>query len=407
VIARLDRFRDEAGNVMVVALLVLSLLLAFGLALLKQVDSEAQEGGRQRVRESSFQVAEGALNAQIFQLSTRWPDSASPYPTSCTQGTTSQQDCPGTNAMDSTFTNVDQATGTTWTTEVRDNAAAEPNYWDESLRTGGHSYDANGDGFVWVRSTAVVRGRRRTVVALIKAETTPLSPPSSTVLSAGFFFTNNNGKKVIIDTNGASNQYTPGDVIVRCPFPDNNPPEQNCADYESGKGQVEPERVYSRPTQPNLTNAQGLEALRAAAKRDGNYYLTGCPSSVEGNVAGETVFIENGGNCGDYKDDYNTPTTPGVLVIARGTVGFGGNSNFYGLIYHANLTNSNSMLVTLGGTAAIFGSVVVDGPGGVLAGSSKENLIYNPNVWTNFQGLNAYGAASIVPNTFREIVATS
>ena len=81
----LSRARDEAGNALVVALVVMGLLLSLGLALLKQVDSEQAEGGSQRARESSFQVAEGALNAQVFQLSTRWPDSAAPYPLRATR----------------------------------------------------------------------------------------------------------------------------------------------------------------------------------------------------------------------------------------------------------------------------------------------------------------------------------
>ena len=43
----------------------------------------------------------------------------------------------------------------------------------------------------------------------------------------------------------------------------------------------------------------------------------------------------------------------------------------------------------------------------MIAGSSKVNIVFDGNVFNNFQGLNAYGTASIVPNTFREIVATS
>ena len=38
---------------------------------------------------------------------------------------------------------------------------------------------------------------------------------------AGKFATTNKGNKVIIDTNGSSNQFTPGDVIVR--FRDTGP----------------------------------------------------------------------------------------------------------------------------------------------------------------------------------------
>jgi Tfp pilus assembly protein PilX len=405
----LDRARDEAGNALVVALVVMSLLLGLGLALLKQVDSEQLEGGRQRARESSFQVAEGALNAQVYQLSTRWPDSAAPYPTACDQGTMSQQDCPSTNAMVSTFQNVDQAKSTAWTTQVRDNDTSQPNYWSDSLLNG-QRYDANGDGYVWVRSTALVNQRRRSLVALIKAEKTPIPPAGgSHALVAGYFTTSNNGNKVIIDTNGANDQFPNGDVVVRCAFEDLSPPEDDCAEYQSQKDQVSPERVSSDANQPNLSPQQ-LAALRATAKAAGNYYddtYTGCPP-LQGDQPGETVFIENARGCTyNGNTDYNTSTKPGVVVIARGSISLLGNASFYGLVYHANLDNSNQVLIDLGGNCTVVGAISVDGPGGVIAGSSKVNLVFDGNVFNNFEGLNTYGTASIVPNTFREIVATS
>ena len=49
---------------------------------------------------------------------------------------------------------------------------------------------------------------------------------------------------------------------------------------------------------------------------------------------------------------------------------------------------------------SVFGSIVIDGPGGLSAGSSKVNLVYDPNV---FNGFKAFGTAGIVQNTFREI----
>jgi Tfp pilus assembly protein PilX len=407
-----NRARDDAGNALVVALVVMGLLLTLGLALLKQVDTEQAEAGHQRARESSFQVAEGALNAQVFQLSTRWPDSAAPYPGACDQGMVSQPDCPSTNAMNSTFQNVDQAKSTAWTTQVRDNDASQPNYWTDSLLQTGAAYDANGDGYVWVRATALVNARQRTVVALIKAEKTPIPPAGgSHALVAGYFTTNNNGNKLIIDTDGANAQFQNGDVVVRCPFTDNNPPEPNCADYRTDKSldQVSPERVYSNASQPNLT-AEQLAAARAAAKAAGNYYddpAAGCPA-LTGDKPGETVFIEDGNDCiYNGNSDYNTATKPGVVVIARGKISILGNATFYGLLYHANLDNSNQVLIELGGNCSIVGAIAVDGPGGVIAGSSKVNIVFDGNVFNNFEGLNRYGTASIVPNTFREIPASS
>ena len=43
---------------------------------------------------------------------------------------------------------------------------------------------------------------------------------------------------------------------------------------------------------------------------------------------------------------------------------------------------------------------MIDGPGGLSAGSSKVNLVYDPNV---FNGFNAFGTVGIVQNTWREI----
>ena len=110
---------------------------------------------------------------------------------------------------------------------MRDNTAGS-NFYDDSVLAG-PSADANGDGYLWVRATAVIRGKRRTLVALVKAEQTTLNFPRATLV-AGKFDTTNNGNKTIIDNDGESNQFTPGDVIVRCSFPSGNPPATGQSD---------------------------------------------------------------------------------------------------------------------------------------------------------------------------------
>jgi hypothetical protein len=91
-------------------------------------------------------------------------------------------------------------------------------------------------------------------------------------------------------------------------------------------------------------------------------------------------------------------------VIANGTIFLRGTTNFYGVIYHANVDNSSETLVDLNGNTQVFGAVTIDGAGGLMAGSSKENVVYDPNV---IAGLQANGTASIVQNTFREIKGTN
>ena len=67
----------------------------------------------------------------------------------------------------------------------------------------------------------------------------------------------------------------------------------------------------------------------------------------------------------------NTLANPGLYIVERGTVDFGGNIEFWGVVYNANLDNSNlATMVETSGTAAIHGGALVDGAGGVYAGSS-------------------------------------
>jgi hypothetical protein len=121
-----------------------------------------------------------------------------------------------------------------------------------------------------------------------------------------------------------------------------------------------------------------------------------------GDQPGEVVFIEDATGC-DWQANtvYNTQLKPGYVVIGRGAIDrIGGNATFYGIIYHANLDNSTADLITLQGGVSIYGAVVIDGPGGLMAGSNQINLVYDPNVAEN---LEAFGTVGIVQNTFREI----
>src|SRR5918999_6589290 len=124
------RLREERGSTIVTAMMVLFVLVAFATTLAAFTDSDQADSRRERERESSFNLTEGALNAQIYQLSTRWPSASageSPYPESCTTGS-AHVDCPNGAAMQSNFTTVDHASTTTaWETKVRDNGGASPN----------------------------------------------------------------------------------------------------------------------------------------------------------------------------------------------------------------------------------------------------------------------------------------
>jgi Tfp pilus assembly protein PilX len=395
-----SRLADQRGSALVPALLITAILLGFGMASMQLVDGQQRDSRRERERESSFQLAEGVLNAEIYRLSTRWPGKTlTAYPSVCT-ATSTHPDCPGGATLSANFQGPDYNRPTSWKVQVRDNedtsTSTKTNFYSEAQFNASADYkDANGDNFLWVRAEADVAGRKRVLVALVEAENVTLNFPNATLV-AGKFEVSNSGKKVMIDTNGVNNEWTPGDIIVRCALSD-----PKCADWDQGKGQIEPATIRSNPLQPKAVSPEALDQLRARAQAEGNYY-TGCAPSLQGvNGPGGMVFMEDADGCHfNGNQVYNSPTKPGYVVIAKGTPTLNGNAEFYGVIYHANEAESSDMLINMKGNISIFGSIVIDGAGGLSAGSSKVNLVYNPNA---FAGLQAFGTAGLVQNTFREV----
>jgi hypothetical protein len=56
--------------------------------------------------------------------------------------------------------------------------------------------------------------------------------------------------------------------------------------------------------------------------------------------------------------------------------------------------------VQLSGNTQVYGSIQVAGRGGVYAGSSKANLIFDPR---SIENIKTYGTAGIVQNSLREL----
>src|SRR5205823_1158675 len=130
----MDRFRAEEGWVVVTAIILMTIMLGVGLAVLATADTQSGQARVERTRESSFNLAEGLLAAESVVLQNNWPATApcatnpvgcgyawsAAAPDTCTQATagTNQNQCPdpaklvGTNGA---FSNVDQVrAGTTW-----------------------------------------------------------------------------------------------------------------------------------------------------------------------------------------------------------------------------------------------------------------------------------------------------
>jgi hypothetical protein len=410
------RLQSERGNVVVTAMIMIGVMLSIGLAAMAQVDNQTKQSRKQRQGESTFNYVEGALTQQIFILGRRGTGTAtSQYPAVCKTGADSNGFCPQTSRLALNYDQASQSdfapSETTWYTWVRDNGnSPDPTqvdtYWTDTLLgdpatgVGGRPrYDQNGDKLMWVRAQARVRGRDRAIVGLIRIEPRPVTLPAYAVLSGRFETTNNgNHSAQIVDTTGSLG------VSVRCGPDGGFGPTPGCLIYESSKGQISPDVTETGygPTTPEPTlSADDLQALVDVANANGTYY-TSKPASLTGDVV-----VLNGGSAADWKytgnDQFNSATNPGLVIMLSGKLELSGTTNFYGLVYHANNSPASTAvdLVRVHGNAQLQGGVIVDGAGGVQAGSSgKRNIKFDGNAFNN---INAFGTAGVVQNTWREI----
>jgi hypothetical protein len=404
------KLADERGNVLVTAIMLMTVMMSVGVALASTVDTQTTQSRKERERESAFNLAEASLSAQTFILGRRGTGTAeNQYPVEGCPASGNDFFCPSTAHLMRSYTGdatqVDFGSDTTWNTQVLDDgdlAGNEVRFWkDEYLDVPTWPrYDANENRHVWVRSEAVVRGHLRAIVAWVKIEDRIVSFPRYAVLSGYLQGKNSGGHggRPLVNSTGSLG------IAVRC----SAPPQSSCVDLNPTKGpQLQPPGNYQL-SYPNSTAIGGdeLVALEDVAKANGTWYAT-CPANPNGDV----VYVKDAGTCRYTSSAPATPgaikccnssANPGLFILERGSVDFGGNIEFWGVVYNANLDNSSSArLVETSGTSMIRGGVLVDGNGGVYAGSSGDNIVYNA---FSFDDITAVGTAGVVQNTWREIV---
>src|SRR5256885_15182390 len=110
------------------AMMVLVIMMGIGLAIVSLNDTQQNLSGKERVQESSFNLAEAALNAEALQLGRTWPNSTNPATTDCDPTTSGTSYCPLSSAIMNGYTTRDYATACStnasaklWQTQVRDN----------------------------------------------------------------------------------------------------------------------------------------------------------------------------------------------------------------------------------------------------------------------------------------------
>lgn len=416
---------DEGGYALVGSLMLILVMAAFGATMLGSIDTQQSVSREERVRESSFNLAEAALAAHAMQLSRSWPGCSGVPGETCLQttsapltcsATATTATCPDAPAVNSGYAGTDYgqpcATAPStpaWQTAVRDNAAGEQ-YWTAAISSRAH-YDLNADGVVWMRSTASVRCEQVSVVAQVTRSQLPMAFPTNTV-TANWFATSNQGRKVIVDTIGAYAQppsirpsgsaAKAGSIVARC----TGMTEAQCLNYDRAKGQVQPPATRTDAgTATSVLSTAEIDALERQAKAAGKYFAPGnCPATVGDLTASGTAPVVVAGPCTIKvtTGSINSPTAPGALIVRSGTLELGGNSLFYGLLYMLNEQGSSGAVVAIEGNATLQGVVAVDGLGGIRAGASKTNIVFDPRAASLLRG---DAGANVNKNTFRVLPA--
>jgi hypothetical protein len=416
------RLNAQGGYAVPTAMILMSIMLTIGFAVVAFSDAETNSSNRERIHESRLNLTEGVIAAEIFQMSRSWPTTAEQqYPDVCTADST-QPLCPTPAQLKAQFSGPDfDPANTYWNVKVRDDVAgATGQFYDDATVLGRPTYDENANGEMWVRAEGQINRKigttekevKRVVVARVRVEKRPLSPPKAPFVAGKFNTGNNAGNKVIVET-------TPGVYgVVRCDNgTDVTSHSSDCVDY--GNGQMTPTNmVKSDLNAGNAIPAGLVDSLKQMAIKNNTYYPTGCPSDPTGAV----VWVENG-NC-SYNGNMivNGTTKQGIFIINNGTLALSGSVTWWGVIYALNsqecgVTNSNCLtykgysdnVVTITGTPTVHGAIFVDGEGRLGIGNSGNsgncanclpNLMYDPSVVMN---LTAFGTAGIIQNTWREI----
>ena len=412
------RLRSEEGIALIVAMMVLTILMAIGLALVKLADSQQPPARDERSREAASNLAEAALQAQVFQLSRLpWPASALGAPAAtCTAASAAPDSCPATTSIAASFAagvspDYRACTGQqAWTTWVRDNGGGTPSYYRTSTAAGQPAWDANGDGALWVGATGVSsRCKVRTIVTQVKANYTSLKLPRNVITANWLQITGK--KKATVDTAGTHAKpktirppkkqaaAAAAAVQVRCTAPLPAGIVDPCIVYTK-KDAIKPNTAVKVPTLPanmfTAAHVAGFAQIAASDPTGSKYYPAGtCPPNLTGSI----VVVEDLTGCPAYVGG-NDQTKPGFLVIKKGRLTLAGKATYYGFVYHANTANVNTDLVYLTGSAAIQGAVSVDGLGGVKPATKNTAIIYDPR---GFSQPKVRTNAIAVPGTWREL----
>jgi Tfp pilus assembly protein PilX len=189
---------DDAGSVLITALMATVIMLGLGLALLSSVDIQASQSTTERTRDRAFNLAESVLNSEAFVVGRNWPATAPTPNNACGAAGMGFGDTLGSTAatsdtritklrsnLNSSFTDT-AYTGATWQVNVCDDVATSTVWNDSNLSNVAYDYNAGTpNNKLWVRAEATVDGKTRVVTGLVLVRTTAALNSKYALVSGG------------------------------------------------------------------------------------------------------------------------------------------------------------------------------------------------------------------------------
>jgi hypothetical protein len=387
------RLPAQRGSVVIIATVFIVVFAALAVALYWLVTSQTRATETERTDVKAFNVAEAGIDAGMLALKLDWPGKASTpaYVDIDLLRTTLRSINPGLwlptddgtptgepTAIDFLnvliYDNVDPQTGETTTVA---NASAP-------------AWDSNGDGRMFIDSTANVDNDRHRILVLAERQQWNLMFPATLALWASAVDSNGQGLEVYIEKGTPPIYYDVHDAQHKGVDP--QPPDQVLA---------------ATPSTFDSVVSEQLRLSLEKVARDAGTYFEGADAGdrastflASGEAGGKVVYVKsNTAVVISGRTQIGTEKEPVVVVIdtpdgTTNTWDLRGTGDFYGLL----VTIGHS---TLRGTSGIHGALYCSGTVANKGNGSCGEIAYNQQVINNINGQYVI-SVNLVPNTWEE-----
>ncbi len=373
--------RDDRGGALVVFLGAMAALSVLSVALVTLLANAQHSTSREKARATAFDVAEAAIDVSMHLLTEEWPGTAD-------KAWGEGEFLARAPQFASQFGVTSGLTGD------RSVHVVLLDDKDTSDLSTAESWDANGNGYVWIDAQARVNGVSSRIRAMLQADFYEFGLAKGIVVYAGGVLDGNSmdeGKPVI----GAQ------DVTVGGAQPISIAIWGSITNPAVAWPYVDQDPAY-KPTRQELLSDDTIEDLKLLAQREGKYF-TSTPTNPANFTALCVIEVPAGTTVSLPQD--SDPTTPGnqafnsaehpgvLMVLGGGELKISGDVEYYGVIYSSGALSFSS------GSPIIYGMVIAERD---LTVAGSPQIIYREDCMMRLD-TQLQTNTKLVPSYWREL----